>query len=238
MPAVPTPRRFLNAFKRIQVTDFQKRMLGIHHASPKRTITAVRMAKALGYSHHGPVCNSYGSLGQALGRELRWKPGDHVGHGVARLAVLEKHHGIWRWIMRPEVAAAIEELGWVVPAELAEESESDIFRIGEPLVVRYPDGEERLVAELFAHGDGAVFFECGWVFQKEPVQLLPGPIVKEGEGCWRFGDIVVRVVTREEFPVLALQAELLEQFNIAEGRENATRERAYEIFLGSFGKGF
>ena len=143
--------------------------------------------------------------------------------------------------MRPEVAAALETLGWVATPEVPLLPDdglcSDVFRLKEPLVVLYPDGEERLIAELFPYRDGAVFFECGWVFGGHPVHVLPGPIVKKGKGCWRFGDVVVRVVTREEFPVLALQAELWEVLKARDG-EDASRERAYDIFLDSFGGRF
>ncbi len=236
MPSTPTPRRFFNALNRMQVSDFQKRMLGIHHAAPGHTVTAGRMAEALGYTHHAPVCSAYGRLGKALGKELKWTPADHSEHGVSRLAFLENPHGIWRWVMRPQLAGAVEKLGWLMPGEPAGEDGSDLFKVREPLVVRYPDGDERLIAEMFAHRDGVVFFGCGWVYEKEPAQLLPGPIVKNGEGCWRLGDISVRVVTREEFPMSALQAELWEQFNITENREDATRERAYEIFVERFGE--
>ncbi len=235
MPAVPTPRRFFNAFKRMEVSDFQKRMLEIHHGSPGRTTTAGRMADAMGYSHHAPVCSTYGRLGKGLGKELKWAPENNTKHGIARIAVIERPHGVWRWVMRSEVASAIEKLGWTVSAGALEAPGSDIFEIKEPLVVQYPNGEERLIAELFAHGNGAVFFGCGWIFDKEPAHVLPGPIVKE-KGGWRIGDVAVRIVTREEFPILTSQAELWEHLKVQVNDGEATRERAYEILLERFGE--
>ena len=137
MAAIPSPRRFLNAFKRMQVTDLQKRMLQIHYLSPNRTISAILMAKALGFSHHGPVNGTYGKLGRELGKQLRWKPRLHTNHGVARLALLEKPYGVWRWVMRPEIAAALEALGWVTTSETSlpteEGPDSDLFKLEEHL---------------------------------------------------------------------------------------------------------
>ncbi len=244
--ALPTPRRFLNAFKRMQVTDLQKQILDIHLNSPGRTTTPGKIAVALGFTHHAPVCSAYGRLGKELGKELKWTPEDHGRQGLSRLAVLEKHLGIWRWVMRPEVAGAVTALGWVVPREPplpGEENQSDIFGVGLPLMVKHPEVGEKLIAEIFAYRGGAVIFDCGWVFGGHPVHMLPGPIVKKGEGCWSFGDtqgegdITVQVVTRREFPLLALQAELWEEFKQLSQGKAASRERAHEIFTASFGAG-
>jgi len=39
---------------------------------------------------------------------------------------------------------------------------ADLFSVTAPLLVRHPDGSQRVVAELFPHPGGVVYFELFW----------------------------------------------------------------------------
>ncbi len=73
-------------------------------------MTATQMAKAMGYPNYGSANMHYGKLGKLIGNELGW----NTSTGVFTIAEFEKKpKKDWIWIMRPEVAQAIERLGWV-----------------------------------------------------------------------------------------------------------------------------
>jgi len=89
-------------------------MLRAHYYAPDRTLTAAQMAKAVGYKHFSTACFQYGGLASKLC--------DILGHpaGATKLYLIvsfidrdakAKAHG--SWIMRPQVAQALKELGWM-----------------------------------------------------------------------------------------------------------------------------
>jgi hypothetical protein len=63
-----------------------------------------------------------------------------------------------------------------------------------PLVVRLPDGSERVVAACFPHPLGVLYLDLFW-HQRSPneaAHLLRGEL--NGEGPWRVGDAVIRTL--------------------------------------------
>ena len=81
------------------------------------------MARALGYSHYLVSNGIYGRLGRALGNMLQWEPDSDLG--VAVLSTFAKPENNWQWIMRREVAGALELLGWVNPSTSSRPEELD-----------------------------------------------------------------------------------------------------------------
>ncbi len=69
------------------------------------------MAKALGYLKYGAANMHYGKLGRLIGEQIGCQPLPQLP--VAVLVTFEQREGVWHWIMRPQVAEAIEQLGWV-----------------------------------------------------------------------------------------------------------------------------
>jgi hypothetical protein len=71
---------------------------------------------------------------------------------------------------------------------------ADLFSVTAPLLIRLPSGEQRVMAERFAHPHGLVFFDLFWHLgdPRETVHLVSGPI--KGDGPWKVGDAVVRVL--------------------------------------------
>jgi hypothetical protein len=55
-----------------------------------------------------------------------------------------------------------------------------------PLYIKYPNGETRVIEEIFQHPKGILYFELFW--EKDPkysIHLIEGEIT--GDGPWRVG---------------------------------------------------
>lgn len=106
-------------------------MLVAHYRSPARALTAGELARAMGYSTFSTVNLLYGKFAVRLCEVLSRWPGvrlsDHAGRDllldedavtVAVLVTFGEQSGSEQilWRMLPNVATALEELGWVPPA--------------------------------------------------------------------------------------------------------------------------
>lgn len=110
-PAAPSPEQYTTALRRLpRVTDLHLRMLRLHYSAPDRTITADQLAHALGYEHHATANSQYGRLGRLVGEMLDYNP---MRERLGTLVIFEKRDGEWHWLLRPQVATALELLGWV-----------------------------------------------------------------------------------------------------------------------------
>jgi len=106
-----TAKQYSDAFKRITVSPYHMRMLQAHYHAPDRTVTATQMAKALGYPKYTAANLHYGKLARLVGELIGWQPLPE--QAVFVLVTFERPDREWQWIMRPEVAQALEQLGWV-----------------------------------------------------------------------------------------------------------------------------
>ncbi len=71
---------------------------------------------------------------------------------------------------------------------------ADLFSVTAPLVMRAPHGEEILLAELYPHPKGLLYFEPYWHLLEphEGIHLLKGWL--EGEGPWKISGHVIKVL--------------------------------------------
>ncbi|HLC16673.1 MAG TPA: HNH endonuclease [Thermodesulfovibrionia bacterium] len=118
---------YISALKQIKITEHHKRMLQIHYDAHNRTLTATQMSTAMGYKNFNASNLQYGRLGKFIGMKLGWKSIDEVTGKVNVLAKFKKsEESEWLWIMRQEVAEALEKLGWInsnqitIPEEVKE----------------------------------------------------------------------------------------------------------------------
>lgn len=101
-------------------------MLQVHYSAPERILTALQMAKAMGYHNHHAASLHYGKLGRLVGDALGWNPSKQGADAVYILAEIRKPGRNWLWIMRPELSMAIENLGWdnkqeaILPEEITD----------------------------------------------------------------------------------------------------------------------
>lgn len=71
---------------------------------------------------------------------------------------------------------------------------ADLFTVTAPLMIRCPNGEKRVMAALFRHAEGLLYFDLFWDRQDDGqgVHLVAGDI--RGEGPWKAGDCMITVL--------------------------------------------
>lgn len=71
---------------------------------------------------------------------------------------------------------------------------ADLFTVTAPLLVQYPDKSSRLVADIFPHPNGIVYFEPYW-YETGPAaaHIIAGPL--QGEGPWKVGEVIIRLLS-------------------------------------------
>ena len=70
---------------------------------------------------------------------------------------------------------------------------ADLFSMKAPLMIRFPDGEKRIMAEYFRHPEGLLFFDVFWnQADHDAIHLVKGEY--KGEGPWKIGDAVINVL--------------------------------------------
>jgi hypothetical protein len=103
---------------RPSLTDNMLTMLRYQYRAPNHAATATELAQAAGYKTYEPANRQYGELGKLIADALTFTPprradGTHKYWSTLSTgdpSLEEGEH--WRFVMRPELAAAIRELRW------------------------------------------------------------------------------------------------------------------------------
>lgn len=70
---------------------------------------------------------------------------------------------------------------------------ADLFSMKSPLMIRFADGEARVMAEYFAHPEGLLYFDLFWMQAVDTsIHLVKGEY--KGEGPWKIGNAVISVL--------------------------------------------
>ncbi len=115
----PEALEYVRAFQKIasELPDSYVAMLKAHYRAPNRTITATQLSEAGGYQNWGAANLHYGMLGKRLYEHIaidlnKREDGTLVYTGMlATEGVLSDEESHWQWVMRPELAHAVEQLG-------------------------------------------------------------------------------------------------------------------------------
>ena len=108
----PEVQQYVAAFQALDnLTDNHIQILQIHYHATEKTITAKQLSQAIGYSHHTTANMMYGRLARLVGEQVGYSPEPEK---LGTLVTFDKRQGEWHWILRPEVAQALEILGWIV----------------------------------------------------------------------------------------------------------------------------
>jgi len=176
----PAPQEYVSVLRAIRVTEIQRRILQIHYDAPSRTITPRQMARALGYNHYSVANSQYGRLGRTV-RELLGKSGDSIDQRLGMFVTFHKSNDEWHWLMRPEVAEALERLGWVeaaapplpeeVPPTAAPLVEGAVSWVSVNAYERSPEARRRCIE---AHGTRCCI--CGFSFGAVYGEVVEGYI--------------------------------------------------------------
>jgi hypothetical protein len=71
---------------------------------------------------------------------------------------------------------------------------ADLFTITAPLMIRLPDGEERVIAHHFPHPQGILYFDLFW-HEGQPEQMIHVVLGEvNGDGPWKVGEHVINVL--------------------------------------------
>jgi hypothetical protein len=103
----------LEVLNRQGIADSRRKLLLAHYASPGRRSTMAQLARQVGYSNYGGANLQYGTLAKDIGQQM----GVDIGYRI-KLSVIATWTGPGRsgedfnFVMRPELAAALEHLGW------------------------------------------------------------------------------------------------------------------------------
>ena len=111
---VPTVADYVSAFQNIesQITQKQREMLEVHYGWYCRVLTATDLALLVDFDGPGGAKLQYGKLGSMVSNALG------LGSlGVITLVLMvppnKAGNPEWLWVMRENVARALEQLGWV-----------------------------------------------------------------------------------------------------------------------------
>ena len=94
-----------------KATPEQRRLLVAHRDAQRCTLTAEGLSASVGRRRSKHWANRvYGKLGRVVGERLQFAPyAVHVGS----IVLFGGNRHVITWTMRPEVARAMELLGWV-----------------------------------------------------------------------------------------------------------------------------
>lgn len=71
---------------------------------------------------------------------------------------------------------------------------ADLFTITAPLYIRKADGQSEVIAELFPHPDGLIYFELNWHLGQpdETIHIIHGEL--EGDGPWKIAGNIINIL--------------------------------------------
>lgn len=120
LPAVPDTARYADALTRLQnqLSELQRALLIAHYRAPRHAATAREIATAAGETDWHVVNSQYGRLGSMLREALDYRAEGQKSYIIASFVPPNMHENTeWLWVMHPELAAALESLGWTSDAE-------------------------------------------------------------------------------------------------------------------------
>ncbi len=101
-----------------KMPDSYKRMLIAHYHAPSQILTAYQLAEAARYKSFEGANLHYGKLGKLIAEYCDYTPPSHTGKDSPFWSIIlangyQDEKNKWYWVLRPQVAEALEELGWV-----------------------------------------------------------------------------------------------------------------------------
>ena len=113
---LPSVADYVAAFQATEarITPKQRELLLVHHSAQARVTSATRLAEAVGFENYNAVNLQYGLLARQIADQLGIELHDSVVAGVLVDFVdpgfaANEHY---LWVLRPNVAQALEDLGW------------------------------------------------------------------------------------------------------------------------------
>jgi len=105
-------RAFLALESERRISDNQSTMLRTHYRAPDQIITAHQLAEAVGYKDYPGANLWYGKLAKLVAEEVGYQPPEGYTF-LSTLVTFVKVDTPYPMKLRPKVAKALEEMGWV-----------------------------------------------------------------------------------------------------------------------------
>ena len=115
---MPTEGQYIRALEQLAeqgLTPSWKKLLRSHWAAPGHTTSAALLARAVGYPNYGAANLNYGRLAARVGALVGLPPGS-MPFNLYAVATWDQSErdpaGHFTFTMRPQLATALERLGW------------------------------------------------------------------------------------------------------------------------------
>ena len=113
---IPDKKKFIKALNAIatQLPKSYIELLKAHYRAPKHRITASELANAVGYHNYKAANLNYGKLASIIMDQFGIAKSEKVNIEFLVRFVMPGDQGNEEiiWVLRPEVASALEELNW------------------------------------------------------------------------------------------------------------------------------
>jgi 5-methylcytosine-specific restriction enzyme A len=121
---VPSVAEYLRGLQAIapRMSEIQRSLLVTQYRAPEHSLTATQLAGLVGARRHSVVNLQYGRLGKMFCEETGFEPDKREVGTYRWWAVWSLGYSTrsgFLWVMLPEVAEALERLGWVTPEEFS-----------------------------------------------------------------------------------------------------------------------
>ena len=118
---IPTAEEFAEALAAAKPTPNELAMLQWHYGAPQKTLTAAKLSELMEWG--GQSANShYGKFADRVASFLDWVPNGEdrywVTMKVSCLVIGSRPADQYEWTLRPQVANALDELGWVQDSQV------------------------------------------------------------------------------------------------------------------------
>lgn len=168
------------------------KMLKANYRSPDRKISAARLAKAANYSHYNTGNEQYGSFAHKLCELAGFEPEKRADdsprwtYAICSPSTDKDNNGHFQWILRPEAALAMENLGLVETVEFPDALEDIAAKasIYEDLAPKYWEsvqkariGQGVFRENLIKHWGGCAVTGC------DQLDLLVASHIKPWRDC-------------------------------------------------------
>ncbi len=106
-----TTEQYINAFKNVNITELEKKLIISNYDFPEHTITSKQMAEHVNFAGMAASNLYYGTMAKKFCEHFGIVTDPQVGI----FCWFEKRGEGWLWILRPNVVLALEKMNWVVP---------------------------------------------------------------------------------------------------------------------------
>jgi hypothetical protein len=113
-PNTATAEDFRSAFVALgeQMTSTRRELLRRHYRFFKHQCTMTQLAEAMGWKSFSSANAHYGRLSQIVGKQLGFGIEGAYSNVLCTFIEPQEPGDHWLTIMRPQVAAALRQLGW------------------------------------------------------------------------------------------------------------------------------